>query len=146
MNNTQRVLWVFACAAIVLGAVGQLLLRYVGRSVGRAQSGTGIDQIEWQTLSAVWAQFGHELTVLLLACVCYGLAVLTWLRVLQRLPLSRAYPLLGLGYVLVYAGAIIWLGEAPSWNRTLGTVLVAVGVALAVMPPRQAGGEGRAAE
>ena len=132
-------LWLFACAAIVLGAAGQLLLRYVGRSVGERAAG----QAGWEQLSQLfqrpqlteaWAVFSHELVVLLLACVCYGVAVLTWLRVLQRLPLSRAYPLLALGYLLVYGGAILWLGEAPSWNRTLGTGLVALGVLLAVMP------------
>lgn len=139
VSHQQRLLWIFAGAAIVLGAVGQLLLRYVGRSLGDAAIGE-LDQVEWQRLSAVWNLFGHELTVLLLACLCYTMAVLTWLRVLQRLPLSQAYPLLGLGYVLVYAGAVAWLGEAPRWNRTLGTALVAVGVALAVMPRPPAGG------
>lgn len=125
--------WLFAVLAIVLGAVGQLLLRYVGRNLGAISVGD-VGDFDWAQWSELWARFAGDFGVLILACLCYLFAVLTWLRVLQWLPLSRAYPLLALGYVLVYGGAVAWLAEAASWNRSLGTALVAVGVILAVLP------------
>jgi len=132
--DSRGLLWLFACTAIVLGATGQLLLRYVGRGFSEKIAEIDVAQSGWRQLCVAWTELGNELMVLSLACVCYGVATLTWLRVLQRLPLSRAYPLLALGYLLVYGGAIAWLGETPSWNRTLGTGLVAMGVLLAVRP------------
>jgi undecaprenyl phosphate-alpha-L-ara4N flippase subunit ArnF len=61
----------------------------------------------------------------------YGLSLLAWLAVLTRYPLSYAYPLLGISYVLVYAGATRWLMEPATPLRTFGTVLILAGVALA---------------
>ena len=57
---------------------------------------------------------------------------MSWLAVLARYPLSFAYPMLSLSYVLVYVGATHWplLGEAPSPLRTLGTLLILTGVGL----------------
>lgn len=67
---------------------------------------------------------------------CYLVAVWLWINVLRELPLSRAYPLLSLGYPLVYVGAVLWLGEQVTALRALGTLLVCVGVLLAVAPER----------
>lgn len=62
----------------------------------------------------------------------YGLSLLAWLAVLARYPLSYAYPLLGISYVLVYLGATHWsrLMEPMTPMRTAGTLLILVGVAL----------------
>jgi len=69
--------------------------------------------------------------------LCYVLAVLLWVQVLQQLTLARVYPLLSLAYPLVYCGAIVWLGEAATPQRTGGTLLVCLGVLLAVAPATQ---------
>ena len=65
--------------------------------------------------------------------LAYGLSLLAWLAVLVRYRLSYAYPLLALSYVLVYAGATQWpeLAEAATPQRTIGTLLILAGVALA---------------
>jgi undecaprenyl phosphate-alpha-L-ara4N flippase subunit ArnE len=62
----------------------------------------------------------------------YGLSLLAWLAVLVRYRLSYAYPLLALSYVLVYVGATNWpqLAEHATPQRTAGTLLILVGVAL----------------
>jgi undecaprenyl phosphate-alpha-L-ara4N flippase subunit ArnF len=64
--------------------------------------------------------------------LCYCLSLLAWLAVLARYPLSLMYPLLSLSYILVYVGATHWalLMEPASARRSLGTVLIAVGVAV----------------
>lgn len=62
----------------------------------------------------------------------YGISLLSWLAVLARYPLSFAYPILSLSYVLVYAGATYWplLAEDATTLRTVGTLLILVGVSL----------------
>jgi undecaprenyl phosphate-alpha-L-ara4N flippase subunit ArnF len=64
--------------------------------------------------------------------ICYGISLVAWLRVLSAYPLSFAYPLLGISYLLVFSGAVIWprLGEPFSTSRLIGSLLVVAGVML----------------
>jgi len=62
--------------------------------------------------------------------VAYGLATLVWFNVLSRLPLSLAYPVMSLGYVVgVFASAIVFK-EPVSLFRWLGVGLIVLGVGL----------------
>ena len=54
------------------------------------------------------------------ALACYGLSVVVWLVGLSRVPVSQAYPLLSLGYVLNIGLAWWLLGEVPNVQRVLG--------------------------
>lgn len=64
--------------------------------------------------------------------VAYGVSLIAWLNVLARIPLSFAYPMLGISYVLVYIGAIAspLLAEALTPMRAAGVLLVACGAAV----------------
>ena len=64
--------------------------------------------------------------------VAYGVSLVAWLNVLARIPLSVAYPLLSISYVLVYIGAILspLLAEQLTAMRAAGVLLVACGAAL----------------
>ena len=53
-----------------------------------------------------------------------------WLSVISRVSLSLAYPMLGLGYVIIAAESWIFLGEGFHWLRIVGSVVVGIGVAL----------------
>jgi len=50
--------------------------------------------------------------------------------VLNRVPVSFAYPFVGLGFILTAVLAWTLLGEGVSAGRALGTLLVALGVVL----------------
>ncbi|QGY05225.1 EamA family transporter [Methylobacterium mesophilicum SR1.6/6] len=63
----------------------------------------------------------------------YGIATLTWLFVLSRLPLSLAYPFVGLSFVTVAALSVVLLGERIVPLQVAGTVLIALGVVLVAM-------------
>ncbi|ORM79331.1 4-amino-4-deoxy-L-arabinose-phospho-UDP flippase [Pantoea deleyi] len=59
-----------------------------------------------------------------------GVAMLLWLRVLQQVPVSQAYPMLSLNFIFVaLAGRLLWR-ERLTLRQMAGTLLVVTGVAL----------------
>jgi multidrug transporter EmrE-like cation transporter len=64
------------------------------------------------------------------ALAAYGLSVIVWVIGLSRVPVSQAYPLLSLGYVLTALGAWAMLGETLSMQRIAGIAVIIVGVFL----------------
>lgn len=60
----------------------------------------------------------------------YALSMLAWLLALRDLPLSRAYSLLSISYVLVYALAAVlpFFNETFTVSKTLGVMLIVMGV------------------
>ena len=60
----------------------------------------------------------------------FMLGSLFWLSVISRVPLSLAYPMLGLGYVIVAVESWIFLGEKFHPLLLLGALTVGLGVAL----------------
>jgi hypothetical protein len=63
-----------------------------------------------------------------LALLAYGVSVLTWIVGLSRVPVSQAYPMLSLGYVLTALIAWQWLNEPISAMRWAGIGVIIVGV------------------
>jgi multidrug transporter EmrE-like cation transporter len=62
--------------------------------------------------------------------VCYAASLCVWLAALSKAPVSTAYPMLSLGYVVVAAVSVAWLGESMSAAKMLGIALICVGVIL----------------
>jgi multidrug transporter EmrE-like cation transporter len=62
--------------------------------------------------------------------ICYGVSVCVWLAALSKAPVSTAYPMLSLGYVVVAAVSVLWLGESMGFAKVLGIVLICAGVIL----------------
>lgn len=59
----------------------------------------------------------------------YGLGAVVWLGVLSKWDVSKAYPLVGLGFVFtVFVGYL--LGEQVTLSRVIGVVLICAGVFL----------------
>jgi multidrug transporter EmrE-like cation transporter len=61
---------------------------------------------------------------------CYGISVLVWILALSRVPVSIAYPMLSIGYVVNALAAGYLFGEALSSGRWLGIGFIIVGVVL----------------
>lgn len=57
-------------------------------------------------------------------------ALALYLSVISRVPLSLAYPILALGYLITALEARIFLGEQVTWLRVLGIGVIIFGVAL----------------
>jgi drug/metabolite transporter (DMT)-like permease len=64
------------------------------------------------------------------ALTAYGVSVIVWIVGLSRVPVSQAYPLLSLGYVL-NIGLAYWLfDEVPNVQRVIGVAVIIGGVVL----------------
>jgi drug/metabolite transporter (DMT)-like permease len=64
------------------------------------------------------------------ALCAYGLSVIVWLVGLSRVPVTQAYPLLSLGYVINIGLAWWLLGEVPNVQRVAGIGVIVLGVVL----------------
>lgn len=60
----------------------------------------------------------------------FGISSVFWLIVLSRVPLSLAYPVVGLSYIFVVAMARIMFNEHVPTLRWIGAVVVAIGIAI----------------
>ena len=67
---------------------------------------------------------------ILAGLACYGVSVVVWILALSRVPVSVAYPLLSIGYV-VNAVAAWWLfGETLGAQKMVGIGFIVIGVFL----------------
>ena len=69
---------------------------------------------------------------LLLAIFLYLGTLITWSMVLKNMPLSRAYPALGIVFISVPIFSKLFLGEIISLKTYLGSAIIAAGVAIAM--------------
>jgi multidrug transporter EmrE-like cation transporter len=60
--------------------------------------------------------------------LCYGVSLVVWIMGLSRVPVSVAYPLLSLGYVINAVAAWYLFGEALTPGRIAGIGFIVVGV------------------
>lgn len=110
------------CCGVLLNALAQLGLKAATDATGPLVGAEGAVLSRALTLLTVpwlWA-----------ALACYGVSVVVWLFGLSRVPVSQAYPLLSLGYVLNIGLAWWLLGEVPNLQRVLGIAVIVSGVVL----------------
>jgi len=110
------------CCGVLLNALAQLGLKAATDTTGPlvASDGAMLSRaLELITVPWLWAALG-----------CYGLSVVVWLVGLSRVPVSQAYPLLSLGYVINVGLAWWLLGETPNVLRVAGIAVIVFGVVL----------------
>lgn len=59
---------------------------------------------------------------------CYGFSLLMWFYVLSRMELSKAYPMVSLGYVFTLILGYLFLNESITFSKIAGILLIMVGV------------------
>ena len=67
--------------------------------------------------------------------VMYGFATILWLFILSRVPLSVAYPVQSIAYVLAVFGAYFFFHEPLSPTKIIGVILIILGVSLIGISP-----------
>lgn len=117
-------------------SVPALIFSVVGGATGQLLMKAGLQGIQTDSVQAFIAGLqsapGSALT-LLGGLAFYAAAMPAWIIALKRFELSFAYPLISLGYLIVYVGAFYWPGmeDTITWQKTIGLSLIVVGVALA---------------
>jgi len=66
----------------------------------------------------------------LLAIICLATGTILWLIVLVHMEVSKAYPFLSLGYVLIVAISKFYLKEEVDLFRWIGVLLITLGTVL----------------
>ena len=63
----------------------------------------------------------------MLCGILFAGASILWMYILKHHPLSMAYPMASMSYVIALVLAILFLHETIAWNRWLGVALIMVG-------------------
>jgi multidrug transporter EmrE-like cation transporter len=63
-----------------------------------------------------------------MGAACYVLSLFVWILGLSRVPVSVAYPLLSIGYVINAIAAHYLFGEAVTTTKWLGIGFIVIGV------------------
>jgi multidrug transporter EmrE-like cation transporter len=107
---------------VLLNAVAQLGLKIATQTTGVIEGssrGLWLAARQLSTSLSFW-----------LALAAYGISVAVWVVGLSRLPLSQAYPVLSVGYIIAALLAWMVLGETISLERWSGIGLIIAGVLL----------------
>jgi len=110
----------FLLTGVLLNAGAQLLLK----------AGTNVLGVITLTRENWTGEFGRMAVEphLLGGILCYGVSVIVWILGLSRVPVSIAYPMLSLGYVVNAIAAYYIFGESLTLARWLGIGFIIVGV------------------
>ncbi|MEO8134956.1 MAG: SMR family transporter [Betaproteobacteria bacterium] len=65
---------------------------------------------------------------------CYAFSLVVWIMALSRVPVSIAYPMLSIGYVVSAVAAYFLFGETLGLTRWLGIGFIIIGVYLVSRP------------
>lgn len=94
---------------------------------GQLSQKTAVER--WKTLPEA-LRLRQTTLWLLLSAVLLGIAMLVWLRVLQLLPLSVAYPAISLNFVLVTICGQYVFNEPTNKRHWAGIVCIIFGISL----------------
>ncbi|MET0205281.1 MAG: SMR family transporter [Casimicrobiaceae bacterium] len=110
----------FLMTGVLLNAGAQLLLKAGTNVLGVI---TLTRENWWDTLWRMGTQ-GY----FVVGVACYMVSLVVWIMGLSRVPVSIAYPMLSLGYVINAVAAHYLFGEAVSVSRWLGIGFIVLGV------------------
>jgi len=108
--------------SIFIASIGQLILK------------VGLNKLEELILvkSNIWYLFLRIFTnpILLLGLLFYGVSAFLWLIGLSKVPLSKAYPLVSLSYIIVVFLSWLLLRENISLLKIVALAIICFGVFL----------------
>jgi drug/metabolite transporter (DMT)-like permease len=105
---------------VMLNAAAQILMKAGTNAVGHFEfSAANILPIGWR-LATEW----H----IVAALFCYALSVVIWILALSRVPVSIAFPMLSMAYVVNAVAAWYLLGEAFNPTKLVGMGVIILGV------------------
>lgn len=105
---------------VLLNAAAQLLLKAGTNAVGQFE-------FHVDNILPVGLKLAFEPHILG-GMACYAVSLVVWIMALSRAPVSVAYPMLSIGYVINAFVAYFWFGEALASQKLLGIGFIVLGV------------------
>lgn len=107
--------------SVFLGAIGQVLVKYGAPSL----------QLNFAGKYLIGSIIGILKNVpVMCGIISYGVSFLLWIKVLSKVELSYAYPMVSIGYIVVMFFSYFLFKENISLVRLVGVALIIVGVIL----------------
>jgi len=116
-TNSNKMQYAAALISIILGAVAQYFLKMGVIAVSEKSKNIA------ETIKS-----GITNSYLLGGLFCYGLSLLLWFYVLSKMELSKAYPLVSLGYVFTLILGYCFLNEEITVAKVVGIGFIMLGV------------------
>ncbi|WP_392532688.1 EamA family transporter [Nostoc sp. C117] len=112
--------WLDLMFVVLFGTVAQLSLKY-GLYISKPteEASASIQKLLFSRYFIIWF-------------ICYVFMTLLWLYILRTVPLSQAFPVLGLMYALVPIASHYLLKEKVVFSQWLGISIIIGGVILVV--------------
>lgn len=112
--------WLVLILIVVLGTMAQLSLKYAFQApIGSKAATKSMGDLLFSRYFWLWF-------------ICYVIVTILWLFVLRSLPLSQAFPALGLTFALVPLASHQLLKEEVVLSQWLGIAIIVAGVILVV--------------
>lgn len=106
--------------SIVLGASGQLMFKAAARGLP-AFADLGL----WRLLVTMFTT-----PMILAGFACFFASSILWIIALRSVPLSVAYPMVALSYIIIFIGSHFLFAEPLGWRLWTGALLIVCGIVL----------------
>ena len=107
-------------AGVLLNAAAQLLLKAGTNRVGEFA-------FTLENIAPVGAKIASSPHIIA-GVACYVVSLVVWITALSRVPVSIAYPMLSIGYVVNAVAAWMLFGESLTAQKLVGIGFILVGV------------------
>lgn len=107
--------------SVFLGAMGQVLVKLGATNLT-------LDFSSKYILSSILSILKN--VPVMCGIISYGISFLLWIKVLSKVELSYAYPMVSLGYVIVMIFSYFLFKENISLLRVIGVIFIIIGVVL----------------
>jgi multidrug transporter EmrE-like cation transporter len=104
--------------AVMLGVAGQFLFK------------TGLNKIGEEVELSIHVARLFFTPYIASGLCCYVLSTFIWLAALSKVPLSFAYPMLSMGYLVIYLVSVMFLGEKYTNAKMAANLLIILGISL----------------
>ena len=112
----------FLMAGVLLNAAAQLVLKAGTNRIG--EFAFSLDNVVPVGMKVASSPF------ILAGLSCYVVSVVVWILGLSRVPVSVAYPMLSVGYIVNAFAAYFLFGESITAQKLVGIGFIVVGVFL----------------
>lgn len=105
---------------VLLNAAAQLLLKAGTNRIGTFD-------FSWANIVPIGKQVALQPHIIG-GLGCYAISVVVWIMALSRVPVSVAYPMLSIGYIVNAFAAWYLFGESVTAQKLIGIGFICVGV------------------